>query len=108
MAETVLVYAEIALVIFALLNSALVLLVYRELRNRERKSMVSFRLHKTAVKNDFLIFFFVISFFTVAVVTGNYGMIVGDKVLYELGVQLSVVSSVAPLWIFYRWWRRFR
>lgn len=108
MALSLSLISEIVLVLAAILNAGFILPVYQKLKDSERTNMASFQLNAEDTLKDFKIFFAITVVFTVATTSVIFGNLLDIAVLLTVGNILSMISSFLPLYIFYRWWRRFK
>lgn len=99
---------EVSLAMAALLNAVVILPVYYHMTRSERQSMVKFQLHPEATRTDFQILLGAVILFLLAIIFLNIGIIFNKPGIEAIGDLLSLISSVAPVPVFIRWWRRFR
>lgn len=101
------VIAEAILAFSAILNAAVIYPVFRMLERSEKSNMARFQLNKQDTFTDFKIFLGTTLFFIIASSIWLSADILGSRLLDTVGSILSIISSLLPLIIFYRWWRRF-
>lgn len=99
---------EFMLALSAILNAVVIFPVYRKLNAKEKVNMASFSLKPSETLLDFRL----INAAVVAFLVSTSVYILGDlfqvSPAVSLGNVMSSLSSFIPLYVFYRWWRRFR
>jgi hypothetical protein len=99
---------EIVLVFAAVANAGIILPVFQKLTESERTNMASFKLNPEETLKDFKAFFAITAVFMVVISLFIFANILNNPFLATLGNVLSIISSFLPLFVFYRWWRRFK
>lgn len=89
--------------IFGVLSS----LVFLSVSQNQEVSMASFQLHPRKVTWDFRILFAAMAAFGIAMAMYGVGGVTESRALLMGGRLLSFLFSFLPIFVFYRWWRRF-